>query len=205
MRKITTQSGFTMIEILISMTILGLLGIGVLGLQYILAQNQTVVLTSYLAIDEANNAISVMARELRGARTGENGAYPIAVANENEIIFYTDSDFDGVVDRIRYTLTENSLERGVIKPQGQPATYPVSTESVKVLSSNIRNLSLPMFTYYNGDWPEDVINNPLTLPVNLSEVKTVGIYLRLNTRADDPTKDFELNTFASIRMLKENL
>ena len=205
MRKITTQSGFTMIEILISMTILGLLGIGVLGLQYVLAQNQTVVLTSYLAIDEANNAISVMARELRGARTGENGAYPIAVANENEIIFYTDSDFDGVVDRIRYTLTENSLERGVIKPQGQPATYPVSTESVKVLSSNIRNLSLPMFTYYNGDWPEDVINNPLTLPVNLSEVKTVGIYLRLNTRADDPTKDFELNTFASIRMLKENL
>jgi prepilin-type N-terminal cleavage/methylation domain-containing protein len=205
MRNKLKRSGFTLIEILIGTSILGLLGLGVLGLQYVLAQNQTVVLTSYLAIDEANSSVSTIAREIRGARTGENGAYAIAAAGDNEIIFYTDYDFDGEVDRIRYTLSGNTLEKGVIKPQGQPATYPPNSERVQTLSRNVRNLSIPMFTYYSGSWPGEGAENPLTLPANLSEIKTVGIYVRLNTRGDDPTKDFELKTFTSVRMLKENL
>lgn len=203
--KSQKSDGFTLIEALIVMVILGLLGAGLLSLQYILAQNQTLVFTSYLAIDEANSVVSTFVKEIRGARTGDNGSYPIESALDNQIVFYSDYDYDGNTEKIRYTLNGTVFEKGVIEPQGQPASYPASTEKVKIISENVRNLSFPAFTYYNGDWPLDTINNPLTIPVNISDIKTVGIYLKLNTRNDDSTKGFELQSYSSIRMLKDNL
>ena len=199
------RAGLTLIEILIVVVILGMLGAGLLTLQYILSKNQTLVIMNYLSIDEANSQISTFIREIRGARSGDNAAYALEVVNDDEIVFYSDIDYDGATDRVRYTLTSTQLIKGVTEPVGYPATYPPDQEKATVLSDNIRNGTTAAFYYYNGDWPEDVINNPLAQGQRLSQTKTVRIYLMLNQKADDSDRDYVLDSFGQIRMLKENL
>lgn len=201
-----TEAGFTLIEGILVIVILAILGLGVLGLQYILSQNQAMVFKSYLSIEEANSSVNEFTRQLRTAQSGENGAYAIESAGQNEIVFYTDIDFDGVTERVRYYLNDMILYRGVTKPTTEPPiSYPQENEKVKELTNIVRNLSAPVFTYYNGDWPNDTVNNPLTLPTEISNIKTVGIYLRTNPVANQPEKDYILESYVNIRMLKENL
>ena len=66
-------------------------------------------LTSYfwqqsIAVSEAKRGIEKMVKEIREAREGENGAYPIEYAGDKEIIFYSDIDNDGKAERVRYFL-----------------------------------------------------------------------------------------------------
>lgn len=197
--------GFTLIEILIAVAIAGFLGAGVLGLQYILGQNQLVAWRNYLNVEEANTNVTALVREIRTAQVGENGTYPLEEALDQQITFYSDIDFDGVSERVRYFLNGSQFSKGVIDPVGQPATYPAANEKVKVVSENVRNGVTPIFYYYNGDWPADTVNNPLTVPPELSDAKLMRIYLRLNTLDGVPEKDFILESYTQIRMLKENL
>lgn len=195
----------TLVEILIAVVILGLLGAGLLGLQYILGQSQTLVLRSYVSIDEANSNITTFAKELRMASEAENGDYTLESASNDEIIFYSDVDFDGQTERVRYFLEASELKKGTTEPTDPPATYPPENEKVKTLTKNVRNTTEPVFTYYNGDWPQDIVNNPLSAPITLSNVKLVKIFLRLNPRSDQPDEDYLLESSVSMRMLKENL
>ena len=199
------QAGFTLIEGLLSIVIIAILGVGVLGLQFILSQNQEVVFKSYLSIENANLSVSEFTRQLRTARPGENGAYAIESVGENEIVFYTDIDFDDVAERVRYFLENTTLYRGVTEPTEPPVTYPEENEKIKQLTSIVRNLSTSIFTYYNGNWPSDTTNNPLTLPADISNIKTVGVYLRTNPVANEPDKDYVMESYVNIRMLKQNL
>ena len=45
-----------------------------------------------------------MVKEIREARTSDDGSYPIEKARDKEFIFYSDIDKDGEVERVRYFL-----------------------------------------------------------------------------------------------------
>lgn len=203
--NIQPEKGFTLVEILIALVITGMMGAALLGLQFIISQNQIVAWQSYISVDEANVNVTNLVREIRTAKEGDNGAYPFASANNQEIIFYSDYDFDGVTERIRYFLNGTQFSKGVIEPTGQPATYPSGSEIVKLLSGNVRNGTDPVFYYYNGDWPADTVNNPLSTPANLSEIKLVRVLLKLNTNPNDTKNDYVLESYSQVRVLKENL
>jgi len=196
------KKGFTLIELLVFIGILSLIGIVFLGLQYVVTQNQLSVWKNYLNIDDANRILTEMAKELRNAKESDLGSYPLTIANDQEIAFYSDYDSDGDTERIRYKLNSSSLEKGVIEPVGNPIIYPVAQEKITTLTSNIRNLSSPLFYYYNNDWPEDVVNNPLATDSRISDTRIVYIYLRLNSKADEQDKDFILDTYVKVRMLR---
>jgi len=205
-RKRTKLSkGFTLIELLISMALLGILGIGVLSLQVILGQNQVLVINNYLSIDESNRNVTSFTKELRTAQPGENGAYALDITDDQEISFYSDYDFDGDIEKVRYFLDGTTLSKGTTEPSGYPVTYSSTNERVKILTENVRNDTLPLFYYYNGDWPTDTINNPLSTGSRLSDTRTVRIYVRLNTDSDKPDSDYVLESYVNIRMLKDNL
>jgi hypothetical protein len=144
-------------------------------------------------------------REIRSARASDNGAYPLEIVNDNEIVFYSDGDYDGITERLHYYLSGNNFIKGIIKPEGYPVLYPPNQEKITVLSENVRNAGVPIFYYYNEDWPDDIINNPLSQNSRLANTKMVRIYLRLNTQHNLPDKDYVLESFAQLRMLKGNL
>lgn len=194
--------GFTLIEVLVSTALMVILAMGFLGLQYILSQNQVSAWRNYLSIEGANSAISTMAKELRDARPSESGGYPIEVANDQEIVFYSDIDYDDTVERVRYILSGNQLIKGIIKPVGQPVTYPPVNEVTKVVTDIVRNATTPVFYYYNGSWPTDTTNNPLTLANRISDTREVKIFLRTNPKSNMPTYDYSLESSVRIRMLR---
>ncbi len=187
------------------MVLMSMLAGGLLTLQYILSQSQIVVWRNYVSVSEANNNVSSLVREVRTAGNGENGAYAVDTAEDSEFTFYSDYDFDGVAERVRYFLDGTDFSKGVTEPSGFPVSYPQVDEKVKVLSENVRNDTTPIFYYYNSEWPEDTVNNPLSTPASPSDVKLVRIYIRLNTAPNAPDKDYILESYSQVRMLKENL
>lgn len=200
-----TKHGFTLIEMLIALSLVVVVGAGILDLQYFISQIQLVSTKNYLNTNQANSNLSALSRELRTARVSDIGTYPIELAEDNQLIFYSDIDFDSQAERLRYSLVGTNMERGVVEPTGQPTSYPLENEKTKILTDNVRNGTTPLFTYYNGDWPEDIVNNPLPTPANLATIKLIKIHLRINTEIDDPESDYLLESFAQIRTLKNNL
>lgn len=202
---ITSKSkGFTLIEVLITSSILVVLGGLILTLIFITTQTRLSTFQNLMNVDQTNAQVSTMVRELRNIQTGDNAAYPLEKAQDQEIIFYSDMDYDGETEKVRYTLSGNQFVKGVTEPVGFPTTYPPANEKVRVLTEDVRNGSEPIFYYYNGDWPADTVNNPLAQPVRLSESKLMKVYLRLNTE-DDPDSDFILESYTQLRILKDNL
>ena len=194
-------AGFTLIEVLVASAILVILAFGFLGLQYIIGQNQVSVWRNYLSIESANTAVSTLSKELRDARQSATGAYPIEAANDNEIIFYSDIDYDDVVERVRYTLDGNQLTKGIIEPTNPPVTYPSASEKIRIITDIIRNSGTPAFYYYNSDWPQDTVNNPLPQESRVSETTQVKIILRTNPNDSDPDRDYILESDVRLRMI----
>jgi len=94
--------GFTLIEIIVAITIFSLIIIAISSLIITAYRSQSYTWQQSIAVEEARRGIETMVRELRQSRDGENGAYPIEKAGDKEIIFYSDIDKDGQTEKVRY-------------------------------------------------------------------------------------------------------
>jgi len=86
------------------------------------------------AIRQAQKGIDLMAKELRELGTAEDGSYPLELANDQEIIFYSDIDQDVYTERVRYWLEGSNLKKGITEPSGDPLTYDPLTEVASTVS-----------------------------------------------------------------------
>jgi len=157
------------------------------------------------AIRFAQTGIKTMVKEIREARHGDDGAYPLELANDQELIFYSDIDQDDKTERVRYFLDGTNLKKSVINPS---ETYPINysgSETIITLSEYVRNNIDPIFYYYNGGWPADTTDNPLPAPARLIETKLMTVYLKINIFSNRSPDDFELESSTQIRNLKTNL
>jgi prepilin-type N-terminal cleavage/methylation domain-containing protein len=204
MRNAKNKQGLTLIEILIAIAISSIIGVGLVSLQYLLSQNQIAITKSYKSIDDANFTASSMVKEIRMARQSDNGAYLLYLAGDQELIFYSDIDLDGQAEWIRYYLSETNLIKEIIEPTGYPAIYDLLSKTSSTVIEGVRNGSEPIFYYYNEDWPDDKVNNPLTADNRLAETKTIKIYLQVN-QENNPEKDYTIESFTQIRSVKENM
>lgn len=199
-------NGFTLIEVLVAAFLMGVLGLGILSLQKVFTDNQIQTWKNFAVVDDTNRSISEIVRELRTARPSDSGAYTLAQTNDQEIIFYSDIDFDQESERVHYFLSGTQLYKGVIEPTGYPlVTYPPENENVKLITDNVRNAAAPVFYYFNSDWPIDAANNPLAPADRIAGTRLISIYLRLNADDGDPDGDYILESYSQLRMLKDNI
>lgn len=200
------QKGFSLIEVIfvISIFILALIAITafILNTYRIYKYNFEQIST----INEARRGIELMVKEIREAQYGDDGSYPLKEAGDFQFIFYSDIDKDEKVERVRYFLSGTDFKKGVVEPSGDPAQYVLADEIVSVISFYVRNSDiLPVFTYYNGDWPGDTVNNPLPTLTRLTDTKLMHVYLIVNIDPNRPPDNFELESDTQIRNLKTNL
>lgn len=98
------KSAFTLIEALINIVVFTLTLGAVMGGIWMLYRTQSYTFQQSAAIDEARRGIETMVKEIREAKQGDDGSYPIEFAGDNEFIFYSDIDKDGETERVRYFL-----------------------------------------------------------------------------------------------------
>ncbi len=157
------------------------------------------------AIGSARRGIDTMVQEIKSARPGEDGSYPIQTADDFSFTFFGDIDGDSKVEKVRYWLEGTNLKKGVIKPSGTPLSYPSNTETIKILSPYVRNGATPIFRYYNSDYPGDLVNNPLPTPTRLLQTKLMQVTLQINVDVDKAPNSFILESQTQLRNLKTNL
>ena len=168
-------------------------------------QNYQLSIEQSIAIEEARDSVKSMVKEIREAKTSDIGNYPLAEANNNSLAFYGDIDRDVVVEKVRYFRDGNALKKGVIEATGQPLVYDPLNEVITTIAQDLLATTTPTFIYYNGDYPDDLINNPLAVPADVTEVKLIRIYLIINVNPLNPPADYILDTFVQPRNLKNNL
>ena len=98
------NKGFTLIETIVSISVFTIIMGAVSGLITMAYRNYDYILKQSTAIDMARKGIKTMVKEIREARPGDNGSYPIEKAENKEFIFYSDIDQDDQTERVRYFL-----------------------------------------------------------------------------------------------------
>jgi len=200
------EKGFTLIEIVIALAIFAIIIFLVSALLndvFVVSNQRMLALEN---IDQARLAMITFTNEIRNATTGVDGSYPINQADNNAFIFFSNFKTQGgVVARIRYYLSGNTLYKGTVLPSGSPANYVLSSELIKPVATDINNEELPAFVYYDGSYNGST-ENSLSQPINLNQIKFVKINLMvLNQNQKNSSSKFQITGGATIRLLKDNL
>lgn len=203
-KRAKSKSGLTIIEVVIAGFLTVVLGFGIMGLQRIFLDAQLVTFDSADNVGSTNFSLTQMARELRAARQADSGAYPLVTANDNEIVFYSDVDYDNRSERVRYWLDGTVLRKSITKSSGEPPQYLAENTVETVVTENVRNQT-PIFIYFNADWPADTDNNPLFTPADIAIVRALRVSLVINSRPEIPNRAYTLETHIQFRNLKDNL
>ncbi|MBU4298430.1 prepilin-type N-terminal cleavage/methylation domain-containing protein [Patescibacteria group bacterium] len=98
------STGFTLIETIVAIFVFTLIFGAVSGLIMLAYKTYNYTWQQSIAIDEARRGIETMVKEIRGAKSAEDGSYPIEKAEDKEFIFYSDVDNDGETEKVRYFL-----------------------------------------------------------------------------------------------------
>jgi len=198
------NAGFTLTETIIT---LGIFLLVTTAITAFIAQGFRVnrfTLHQSGAISQARKGMDFLVKEIREASPAENGSYPIEIADDQNLIFYSDIDADELVEKIRYFLDGTNLKKGITEPTGFPPEYS-EAEQITTISQYIRNDTDPLFYYYNRDYPNDTENNPLDTPAAVNEIKLIRIFLEVNVDPGQAPKHFILISNSQIRNLKDNL
>lgn len=197
------NSGFTLIEILIALSIFVLIGLMATKLLFDIFHVNRNVSDSLTQTGEARRAIKTMIAELRTASQSSLGAYALEQTGTSSLIFFSDIDSDSEKERIRYFIQSGTLMRGVTNPTGLPLVYNTASEVRTELVHAIKNSSTtPLFSYYNETYAGTT--TPLVAPINISVVRLVKIYMLVNNSTASSTPDI-YTTQVNLRNLKDNL
>ena len=166
--------------------------------------NQMTLINKNNAVEDSKKSVLAMTRNIREAQDGDDGSYPIELANDFSIVFYSDVDIDNSVERIRYFVQNETLKMGVTESAGNPLVYNTDVEVVSTVVSDVKNetKAVPLFRYYGNDYPS--VTTPLVTPANLQAVMLVEIRLLINT-SSKLTEDSEIDSFVQVRNVKSNL
>jgi len=204
-KKLFFRQGLTLVETLIAISL------------FLLATQATVVVfartikTKAYTLEMGRSSL-ILARSMgdltqyiRKARQSDGGAYPIVSADENDLVIYSDYNKNGKTERLHIYLANKKIYLGVSEPSNSfPISYASGDGETFELADHIINSSAdPMFSYYNGDYPQDTINNPVATPADVSEIRLVRMFLKINIDENRAPDNIQQETFIEIRNLND--
>jgi len=198
------NEGFTLIELVVAIFGFSLIMWGLIGLFSGIFRSSDQQGGLLADTDQGRKLAFQIATEIRNAQTGLNGAYVLDTAANQQIIYYSNSDKDSSIERIRYFTQNGQLWKGITEYNG--TTYATTTEKTALMQSDLANGSNPVFYYYTGDYIGSSTQSSLTQPVNVTQVKFVKVTLQIYNKAGvKNTNTFTIIASAAIRNLKTNL
>ncbi len=159
----------------------------------------------------ASHAVEDAVNTMRKAQQAQNGAFPIEYANDHEFIFYADFDDDGVVERIRYFVENDTFKRGITKPDNSMPPVYNGTEVIQDIAKNVRNdiaSGEAVFEYYAMDGEiysySDIEGKALATVATPADIRMVKIVLWVNPEPIYRSPDnVRIQSFVVVRNLTE--
>jgi len=194
--------GFSVVEALFVVGVLALIGVAVWTFQRDVFLLNNIASGGLEAEREARKAMKVMASEIRSASVGVDGSYPIVEASGLSLTFFSDADYDGVQEKIKYYFENGTIVRVKTTPVGSPLSYVGGVEESIALVDHVLSTSTPIFSFFGSDY--DGTTDPLPNPVSVSDVRLVRVTIFIDKDEVRLPIPLELVTQVSIRNLKDN-
>ena len=134
-----------------------------------------------------------MVTEIREAKEGEDGSYPIEHAENFEFTFFSDIDQDAEQEKVRYYIQGTDLVKEVIDPEGFPPVY--SSSPKKTFITHYIRKEPPIFTYLDAEGEE------LAYPAPIKKIKAIKVYLVVDVDNLQPPPRFVLESAIRFRNL----
>jgi hypothetical protein len=157
---------------------------------------------SSLAVSQG---VSKIGDYVRRIRQGDDGAFPIKSANNNDFVFFCDYNKDGITERVHLYKNGTDILMGITNPTAtMPKTYPAGDQQTQTVVSRIVNdAGTPIFYYYNKDYPGDQINNPMSVPAAVADIRLMKIYLQINIDPNRAPDNVLMESFVEMRNLND--
>ena len=191
------QHGMTLVETVVWVAITSMMLLAIVNSVLYFYRTNNYAVEQSAAVTSAQRGIEDMIKVMREAAYSSNGAWPIISIATSSFSFYADVDDDPYIEKIRFTLSGNTLVRGIIDPSGDPPVY-TNPEVVSSVSDNVRNTEqeVAMFQYY------DVDGNLMTDLTKIAEVRFVQATVVVNINPNRLPNQFTLRSTAALRNLK---
>lgn len=162
-----------------------------------LYSSHATTLANALALTETTNGVKDVLKDVRSAVYAENGAMPLANIATSTFTLYSDTDSDGIIERVRYYLDDTTVWKGIIEPTST-SSYPESNEITTKLSGNIINsqTNTPLFKYFNSTSTE------ITTISNILDVRRIETTFIGSFKFSNKISEVKIRSSASIRNLK---
>lgn len=211
-RTSRTIRGITLVELIVSIGIMTIIGLGIVAFQRGVISNTKVLQSAFSSQQQIRKTLQSFVSELRSAAPSALGTYAIESVATSSIVFYSNIDSDTDVERIRYYFATSSnngvynvLKKGVINPVG--TVYNSANEIITTVVRDVRNSSTtPIFSYYDATYNGTASSTaPLVWPVSIPAIRLVKMNIGVDPNsARSPVFQF-YTTQVSIRNLKDNL
>lgn len=199
------EKGFTLLELMVSGFLFSVIVALVAGFAVYYFKNYSFSFEEQQQVGQVSQVLTQMMREIRRARNAEDGGWPLVQTDDTTLVFYADTTGDGKTDRVRYYMNGTDLMKGVISPTGNPLTYDSANEKLLTLLNNVNATSSAIFRYYNGDYPSDQINNPLTPANRILNTRYITVTLTIDVSKNFSASAYTQTSGTEIRSLKSNL
>ena len=194
-----TSGGFTLIETVVAVSIFSLILGSFVGSISFFYRSNTHALEQAFAVNSARKGIEQMMKDIRKAAYSDEGSYPVIAIADETFSFYSDTDTDDYVEKVRYFLDDTNLKRGIVNSSGSPLSYDDDDEVIATISDNVRNSaqSVALFTYYNAS------GTPVTNIASTTDVVFVSADIIVNVNPLNTVSDFRLRSSATMRNIRE--
>lgn len=201
MKHCTHTGGYTLIEAVISVVIFSMAALMIVGTITFLYKANSNAIEQAFALASARRGVDKMIRDIREAAYSDEGGFPIESIDDYSFTFYSDTDRDLYVERVRYFLDGTDLKKGTLDPSGDPLTYNAGAEVVSMVADNIRNeeQGFPIFNYFDDQ------GNQIATTSSVLDIAFVNVNVIVNVNPLRLPEEFTLRSSATIRNLKTNL
>ncbi|MDP3880690.1 MAG: prepilin-type N-terminal cleavage/methylation domain-containing protein [bacterium] len=201
--KLRQQRGFTLVEILVAMSITVVVAILITQFIGSITEFNQRFNRTLVGQEQASQTLQIMIPEIRSAAQSNVGNYPIEEAATSSFTFYSDIDKDGLYERVRYYLDSDgeTFSKSIIKPSGEPLTYSSSSEITRPMMTGIQMGTSSIFTYYDMH-STGTQSVALPAPVDVLEVKTVNIRLIFDEGSTERPVIKSVENQATVRNLR---
>jgi type II secretory pathway pseudopilin PulG len=190
----------TIPELLIAMGIMTITLAGAFSLMQLSEASWKSTTNRMNARDEASLKMNQVATTIRNAEDPDDTKGLLGTADDDNIVFYANTDTDDQLEKIQYQQTGANLMRTITQPSGatKPWVYTGAVETTTIASNLENNASNPLFTYY-------ISGVSVTVPASSSDrsqINEVGLNLKTLTTNGNKSEHITLDTRIFLRNLR---